>query len=308
MVEKAAKKSSSGILNDSLLLEKEIKKYHHKASIEINNFEYNELDVKIELSDFNSARVIIDERELEKMSSESFQFFKFKYESFISKHSNLARTEKIILNGEVLSSDVFVQFFQKSFGSSKIIKPYDNFIELLSRGIFANSPKIEKNNDVLPNELEIKIIFTSQQQNQEVLFSQTEVCKRFVPPTPDEKKGTSPPEEKKAPPLPDVKKEPPPPEEKKAPPLPDVKKVPPPPDEKKVPPPPPPEIKVPQVIKTLPKEKKPPPPPPIAVNPLNEESSPLIPLVCSSPAGPPVPPAPTITLTPTPLPIIIEGS
>lgn len=155
MVEKAAHKSSSRILGDKVLLEQEIKNFHKKASIEINNFIYNELDVKVELSDFNSARVIIDQRELEKMSAESFQFIKFKYESFISTHSNLARTEKIFLNGDVLSSDAFLQFFQKTFGASKVIKPYDNFIELLSRGIFTNAKRLSGIIDT--EEIEIKI-------------------------------------------------------------------------------------------------------------------------------------------------------
>lgn len=156
MVEKAARQTSSSLLNDPKLLENEIKKFHRKAVKEINNFEYKELEVKIELSDYTSARVIIDERELEKMSSESFQFFRFKYESFISKHSNLTRTEKIILNGDVLSSVTFLQFFQNVFGGNKVIKPYTNFIELLSRGIFENASQNNWEN-ILPNKNVITI-------------------------------------------------------------------------------------------------------------------------------------------------------
>lgn len=157
MVEKTARKRSSLILNDSHMLEQEIKKFHRRAEVEINNFYYNELDIKIELSDYTSARIIIDHRELEKMSAESFQFIKFKYEAFISKFSNLARTEKILLNGEVLSSDEFTQFFQKVFGESKIIKPFENFVELLSRGIFTNLPLSQSQEKVLEEEIEIKI-------------------------------------------------------------------------------------------------------------------------------------------------------
>lgn len=157
MVEKAAHRSSSRILNDTALLEQEIKKFHRRASTEINNFYYNELDVKIELSDYTSARVIIDQRDLEKMSAESFQFIKFKYESFISKHSNLARTEKIFLNGQVLSSVEFFQFFQKTFGASKVVKPYENFVELLSRGIFTNAPTSVGELSLTEDEIEIKI-------------------------------------------------------------------------------------------------------------------------------------------------------
>ena len=148
IVEKAAQKSSSRLLNDVALLDQEIKKFHRRASVEINNFYYSELDIKIELSDFTSARIIIDQRDLEKMSVESFQYIKFRYESFISKHSNLARTEKILLNGDVLSSDAFTHFFEKTFGSSKVIKPATNFSELLSLGIFSNTPTFIVSEDI----------------------------------------------------------------------------------------------------------------------------------------------------------------
>ena len=97
IVEKAARRSSSRILNDSLLLEQEIKHFHRRAAEEIEKFEYDELDLSVELSDFSSARVIIDRRELNRMSSESFQFLTFRFESFIFKYSNLARTEKILV-------------------------------------------------------------------------------------------------------------------------------------------------------------------------------------------------------------------
>jgi len=160
IVEKAAHKSSSRILNDKILLEQEIKKFHRRAATEINNFYYNDLDVKIELSDYNTTRVIIDQRDLEKMSAESFLFIKFKYESFISKHSNLARTEKILLNGKVLASDAFTQFFQKTFGASKVVKPFDNFVELLSRGIFTNAPSLNFEAITSTEEIEIKITLT----------------------------------------------------------------------------------------------------------------------------------------------------
>lgn len=143
IVEKAAKKTSSQVLNDKDLFEQEIKTFHRRAALEIDKFEYNELDIKIELSDFSSARVIIDQRELEKMSSESFKFIEFRFGSFINKYSHPARIEKIFLNGDVLSSETFVQFFQKTFGSNKVVKPYDIFIELLSRGMFANAPTSE---------------------------------------------------------------------------------------------------------------------------------------------------------------------
>ncbi len=189
MVEKAAHKSSSRLLNDATLLEQEIKKFHRRAAIEINNFYYNDLDVKVELSDFNSARIIIDQRELEKMSAESFQFIKFKYESFISKHSNLARTEKILLNGQVLSSNEFTIFFEKTFGASKVVKPFDNFVELLSRGISALSYVTKSETYIPPQEIEIKITVSTK-----------------APPLPEIKKQEKPavPEIKK-PPLPPLK-------------------------------------------------------------------------------------------------------
>jgi len=186
MVEKAAHKSSSRILNDKALLEQEIKKFHRRAATEINNFYYNDLDVKIELSDYTSTRVIIDQRDLEKMSAESFLFIKFKYESFISKHSNLARTEKILLNGKVLASDTFTQFFQKTFGASKVVKPFDNFVELLSRGIFTNALSSEFETSTSAEEIEIKITLTKKPPLPEYKVPEK-------PPIPENKKPPLPP-------------------------------------------------------------------------------------------------------------------
>jgi hypothetical protein len=157
-VEKAARRSSSRILNDTLLLEQEIKRLHRRAAAEIDKFEYDQLDLKIELSDFSSARVIIDRRELDRMSAESFQFIKFRFESFISKYSNLARTEKILLNGDLLASTEFVQFFEHTFGASKVVRPFENFIELLSRGVVAMAPESLLD---ASKEVEIKITVTT---------------------------------------------------------------------------------------------------------------------------------------------------
>ena len=156
IVEKAAKRTSSRILFDTALLEQEIKRFHRKAKEEMKNFLHDELDVTIELSDYNKARVIIDMRELDKMSSESFQFIKFKYESFISRYSNLARTEKILLNGEAFSSDNFIQFFEKTYGSNKIIRPIDNFVEILSRGIFSIAPYTNNTSESIEIKITVK--------------------------------------------------------------------------------------------------------------------------------------------------------
>ena len=256
MVEKAARQSSSSLLNDSALLEKEIKSYHRKATKEIKNFEYHELEVKIDLSDFTSARVIIDERELEKISAESFQFFKFKYESFISKHSNLARTEKIFLNGNVLSSDLFVKFFQKAFGSSKVIIPNSNFHELLSRGVFANAPLSQNNEKSSTDKFEIKITVTSKNLAQCNNVNSSTVVKIETPlpppPPPSPKNKVTP----ISPPPP-----PPPPSKNKV--IPISPPPPPPSSKNKVPlhspPPPPPPPPLPK-----PKNKVPPLPPPPA--------------------------------------------
>ena len=158
-VEKAARRSSSRILNDTLVLEQEIKRLHRRAAAEIDKFEYDQLDLKIELSDFSSARVIIDRRELDRMSAESFQFIKFRFESFISKYSNLARTEKIVLNGDLLASSEFVQFFERTFGASKVVRPFENFIELLSRGVVAMAPESFVNES---KEVEVSVLYGSE--------------------------------------------------------------------------------------------------------------------------------------------------
>ncbi len=191
MVEKTARKCSSRILNDAALLEQEIKRFHRRAAIEINNFYYGELEVKIELSDYSSARVFIGLSELEKMSAESFQFIKFRYESFISNHLNLARTEKIFLNGHVLSSESFTQFFQKTFGASKVITPFINFVELLSRGVFITSPDSPSSPIIKPSSIPPVVPPVRGNQN-----SQT---KKMAPPLPPPPKNSIKP---KLPPLP----------------------------------------------------------------------------------------------------------
>ena len=160
LVEKTARKCFSRILNDNSLLDVEIKSFHRRAAAEINNFVYNELNATIELSDYSTGRITIDKPELEKMSAEPFQFIKFKFESFISKQSNLARTEKIILNGKVLATDEFIGFFRKTYGTNKVVKPFDDFTELLSRGIVATAPNME-GQSTPQNEIEIKITVTT---------------------------------------------------------------------------------------------------------------------------------------------------
>jgi hypothetical protein len=163
MVEAVARRTWSRILNDPELLQQEIKKNHRRANIEIHHFNHQQLDIKLELSDFSSARVIIDQRELDKISAESFQYIKFRYESFISKHSNLARTEKILLNGPVLTSDIFTKFFQATFGSGKIIAISDFFIESLSRGVFSVAPDYSQSVST-EQEIEIKITLSQRPQ------------------------------------------------------------------------------------------------------------------------------------------------
>ncbi|MBS1495114.1 MAG: hypothetical protein JST55_16530 [Bacteroidetes bacterium] len=173
LVVTAAKKVYSRILGDEMLLENEIKKFHVKARSYLNDFYYNELDKIIELTDSPSTRVIIDLRDLENMSSATFLFIKNKFELFISKYSNLARTEKIILNGDVLSSKEFVLFFEKNYGASKVVKPYSNFSQLLSKGIFEIAPKTEyqAGSDTSSTEIEIKIKVSSGSKETETIVS-----------------------------------------------------------------------------------------------------------------------------------------
>lgn len=169
----AAKKVYSRILGDEMLLEKEIKKFHVKAKSYLNDFYYNELDKIIELTDSPSTRVIIDLRDLENMSSATFLFIKNKFELFISKFSNLARTEKIVLNGDVLSSKEFVLFFEKNYGTSKVVKPYSNFSQLLSKGIFEIAPNTnyQPDSDTSSTEIEIKIKVSSGSKETETIVS-----------------------------------------------------------------------------------------------------------------------------------------
>lgn len=185
-VEKAARRSSARVVNDPMLFEQEVKRFHRRAATEIDKFEYDQLDLKIELSDFSSARVIVDRRELDRMSSESFQFIKFRFESFISKYSNLARTEKILLNGDLLASKEFTEFFERTFGASKVIRPFDNFIEMLSRGIVAMTSESPAG---AAKKVEIKITVTTEAVAPGLSAQRTErvVAPPPVPPLPRRK-------------------------------------------------------------------------------------------------------------------------
>lgn len=158
LVQKAAKRSSSRILLDPLLLEEEIKRFHKRAAVEINRFEYDQLDVVIELLDFCKARVIVDRRELEQMAAGSLKYIAFRFQSFVSNCSSMMRTEKIVLNGISVGSPEFVKSFEREFGATKVIPPFDNFVELLSRGIFALSDQ-----EIVGSEeqVEIKITVTT---------------------------------------------------------------------------------------------------------------------------------------------------
>jgi hypothetical protein len=253
IVEKAARKNTSQLLNDSALIDQEIKRFHRRAAVEINNFAHGILDIKVELSDFSSARVVIDQRELESASQAAFGYIKFVYESFISTHSNLSRTEKIVLNGDVLSSDAFTGFFRKEYGAGKIVQPCHNFAELLSRGVFALAPAQQFLSPAAAPPMPVQ---------QRLPFTESHVQ---APPKPGK------------PPVPQ-KKDPPP----LAVPLPAKKVVPPPVSERKTPPPPLPGKKDDSKPGIIPPPPLKPPPPP-GTKPSGEKSP---------PGKPPLPPLP----------------
>ncbi len=143
MVDKAAKATNSQLLNNKKLIEAEYKKHFKLASKELNNFHYSELDVLINLSDHNSKRVRIDERELEKRDRPSFQLYKVSFDRFINEHSNLTLLKKIFLSGDVLNSKTFIDFFSKEYGSNKVIEPYEDFHKILSEGLMLYAENIK---------------------------------------------------------------------------------------------------------------------------------------------------------------------
>lgn len=196
LVEKAARQCVAGILNDKSLMALEIKRHHRQAADEIHRFEYKELTTRVELSDFNTARVVIDQADLDRMSSETFQFIKFKFEAFISKYSNLARTERILLRGPIFDSDDLVRFFETSFGASKIIKPMENFLELLSRGVFATAAQMSASTSS-PQVKQVTI---------EIRVTETPVISPSLPPLPERRH--LPVEDVRKPPLPEFRKPP----------------------------------------------------------------------------------------------------
>ena len=143
MVNKAAKATNSQLLNSKASLEAEYKKHFKVAALELNNFYYSELDVLVTLSDHNSCRVRIDERDLEKRDRPSFQLFKVSFDRFINEHSNLTILQKIFLCGDVLNSTTFIDFFSKQYGSNKVVKPYNDFDRILCEGLISFSSQIK---------------------------------------------------------------------------------------------------------------------------------------------------------------------
>jgi hypothetical protein len=156
MVDKAAKATNSQLLNNKNTIEAEYKKHFKHASKELNNFLYSELDVVVNLSDHNTKRVRIDERELEKRDRPSFQLFKVSFDRFINEHSNLTLLQKIFLIGDVLDSKTFIDFFSKEYGSNKVVKPYEDFHKIISEGLISFTQKVTSSNTTKTSKISSK--------------------------------------------------------------------------------------------------------------------------------------------------------
>ncbi|MEP7168785.1 MAG: hypothetical protein ABI855_05390, partial [Bacteroidota bacterium] len=89
MVEKAAKRNHSSILDESnkVYLEQEIRNFYSRALEEIKNFDEKELITDISLSEGTSARVKIHSDELDVMSERSIEFIREKFDSFITQQT-----------------------------------------------------------------------------------------------------------------------------------------------------------------------------------------------------------------------------
>lgn len=157
MVEKAARQTTSTLLNDSTLLDEEVKRFHPIAAQLLDQFVYDLLETRVELSDYKGARVRVKRGEVEERSSEAFAVLKYDFEKFIGLHTTLGRVDKILLGGGPIAAADFVQFFQKNFGTSKVIMPLANPAEIISRGVFALAPITP----AIERTVEIKITLTT---------------------------------------------------------------------------------------------------------------------------------------------------
>ncbi|MFZ4589837.1 MAG: hypothetical protein ACOYN6_02485 [Ignavibacteria bacterium] len=155
IVKRAAKAANSPIAYDSNRMADEAKRFFDVARNA--KFVYEQLDLRVELSDFSKTRIIIDETELKRETAEANEYLRFKFETFVSKNANISIIDKIILNGEIFSNNIYVEFFER-YGKQKVLKPFPNLDEILSKGVFgftsALDPQTENStSDNLSNNL-----------------------------------------------------------------------------------------------------------------------------------------------------------
>lgn len=173
MVEKAARQSTSTLLNDEHLLDEEVKRFHPVAARLLDQFEYDQLETRVDLSDFKSARIRVSRSEVEDRSSQALGLIKREFEKFIGLRSTLERITGILVSGRAIATPDFKRAFEE-FGKGKLLGPFPNLEEIVSRGVFALSRVSAPEERVV----EIKITLTT-----------TSVA----PPLPQSKRVTPPP-------------------------------------------------------------------------------------------------------------------
>jgi len=136
-IKKRHKGSAGAIFNQPELYEKEIVSLYATAEEQIGKFKTygtrKVLRVYIKLSDGSDGTVEIEKQNLDAMSGEFFSIIRRKFDDFVRDNKSF---DNILLTGDLLSSDTFAQFFENSYGRTKVIRPFEDFTELLSKGIF----------------------------------------------------------------------------------------------------------------------------------------------------------------------------
>jgi len=130
-----ARKKQSQLLNDESALKQEVARYLRQARREITRFEHGELRASVHLSDGNAGSITIEERDLNKQVGPKYKYLRDELKKFISRHSNLVRTEHILLAAKALDTKECRDDFAREFGATKLVSVASGIEDLLNRGL-----------------------------------------------------------------------------------------------------------------------------------------------------------------------------
>lgn len=149
LVHKAAKQTTSTLLNDQAMFDAEVRQFHSIAERLLGEFKYDVLDTRVVLSvDSRPVRVRVKRGEVDERTAEAIGVIALEFDQLLGRHSTLARLDRVMFDGAAITTPEFLQFFRKKVGAIKVIEPLQNIAEVVSRGVFALSRALDSLHDV----------------------------------------------------------------------------------------------------------------------------------------------------------------